>query len=176
MKIVELWHFIRENDAFFRKLTLDSDIIIDFKNEMFSIGDGMYADPFMLITKSFRTKFNKSGPSKDHEFTRMNKLLYPTGTKLPMARKEYDEYINFEEKNQLILYVIEEHMGAKNNTFTIPTKEYANKLYKNVSDNIEKVLSDMFIYSGRVARYYVDIYDRLSGFEVYLNEALCISQ
>ena len=171
LEISELWSFIEENESFFRKITVDSEFSIDFKKNKYAISGVSFADPFMLITRAFRHKFSKMGQSKDHEYTRISKMLYSAGTKLPLSRKEYDEQISFEDKNQAILYVIEEHMGAKDNTFMIPTKEHANSLYRNASENIEKILSDMFIYSGKKARYYVDIYDRLSGFEVHVGES-----
>ena len=169
MKIKDFWEFIRENEEFFLRLSYVSDVKIDFAGSKYSAGDQWMADPFFLILKLFRAKFNEAGPSSDHEFTRLNKILYSNEIKPPFGKKEYDEYVNYENINQRILATLETTLGAVDGKFIVPTKEYSNKMFLDVSENMEKILSGLFIYESREARYYVDIYDRLTGFEVMLD-------
>jgi hypothetical protein len=169
MNFEEIWGFIKENSSFFRKISKKEEINIDFDNMLYFIEDEWRADPFYMIISVFRSRFSELGPSNEHEFTRMVKMSHNHGVKLPFGKKEYDEYMEFDTKNQTILYSIEEFLDAKDYKFTIPSKEDANIKFRNVASIIEQVLSDIFIYEGREARYYVDIYDRLAGFEVFLD-------
>lgn len=168
MDFDEIWDFIQENSVFFIKMSKKEEIEIDFDNRIYWIDGKWRADPFHAMMTVFRNRFMELGPSSDHEFTRMSKMASNHGIKLPITRKEYDEYIEFETKNQTVLYALEELMGAENYKFIIPSKEHANQNFRNSSLIIEQVLSDIFVYEGRIARYYVDIYDRLAGFEVFL--------
>ena len=169
MNIEEFWVFFNKNSEFFNKMATFSDIKIDFKKELFYKNEMWYADPFFLILLLFRDKFDEMGPSSDSEFTRINRTLYNSGIKVPFTKKEYDLYVNLDNKNQSILSLLESFIGAEDGKFTIPTKEFANKMFRNVSSDMEMVLSGLFIYEGRHARYYVDIYDRITGFEVFLD-------
>lgn len=169
MKFEELWLFLEENRDFFDKLAFSAEVKIDYENEKFSMGDTWSADPFYLITKLFRKKFEESSPSNDHEFTRINKILYAHGIKIPFGKREYDGYVNYENMNQRILSILETILGSYDGKFVIPTKEYSNKMFKDVSRDMENILSGLFVYEGKEARYYVDIYDRLTGFEVFLD-------
>ena len=136
---------------------------------MFFYGELWSAEPFYLMLKMFRKKFEESAPSSDHEFTRINKILYSNNIKIPFGKREYDEYINYDNINQRILGILETTLGATSGKFIIPTKEYSNSMFKDVSKDMESILSGLFIYEGKEARYYVDIYDRLTGFEVFLD-------
>ncbi len=164
----ELWSFLRENRDFFDKMAYQAEIRIDYDREKFYRGDSWNADPFYLTLTLFRKKFESSPPSSDNEFTRINKILYPNNIKMPFGKKEYDEYINYDNVNQRILSTIESVLGARDGKFIIPTKEYSSSMFKNLSTDMENMLSGLFIYEGCEARYYVDIYDRLTGFEVFL--------
>lgn len=163
------WSFIDENASFFDKLAYIACVKIDYNGKKYYIGENWNADPVYLFLYLFRRKFDDMPPSLDHEFTRMNKMLYANGIKLPFGKKEYDEYVNYENINQRILSILETVIGAKNGKFIVPTKEYSNKMFKEVSRDMETILSGIFIYEEREARYYVDIYDRLTGFEVFLD-------
>ena len=169
MNFIELWAFFRENKDFFEKMAYAANIKIDYNKEKFYYSDIWSADSFYLLMLLFRKKFEDSGPSSDNEFTRINKLLYNLQIKLPFGKKEYDEYINYDNTNQRILEAIETVLGASDGMFMIPTKEYSMSMFKNLSLDMENILSGLFIYEGKKARYYVDIYDRLTGFEVFLD-------
>ena len=62
MNISDFWGFISKNSDFFSKLAVSADIKIDFNKELFYIDDTWYADPFYLILKMFRSKFEEMGP------------------------------------------------------------------------------------------------------------------
>jgi len=169
MKIEDFWSFLRENSDFFSKMATFSSIKIDFKRGIYYIDDGWMADPFFLILRLFRDKFNELGPSNDQEFTRIQKMLNASRIKTPFGKKEYDSYVNVETRNQTLLNLLEVTLGANDGKFMIPTKEYSNQKFKDISNDMENVFSGLFIYEHREARYYVDIYDRLTGFEVFLD-------
>lgn len=169
MNMDDIWSFIEEKADFFKKISKRDDVVIDFDNHIYTIDERWFIDPFYLILFIFRKKFEESGPSSDYEFTRMSKVAYKHGVKFPFGKKEYDNYIASEVSNQGVLYVLEEHLRAENNKFIIPTKEYAESTFKNVSNVIEDILSGIFMYENREARYYIDLYDRLAGFEIFLD-------
>ncbi len=169
MNFNSIWQFLRENNEFFEKLSYLSNIKIDYEKEKSYSSDSWNADPVFLMLSLFRRKFEEMPPSSDQEFTRINKILYAAGIKIPFGKKEYDEYINYDNINQSILSTLETVLSSKNGKFKIPTKEYSDKMFGNVSRHMENILSGLFIYEGRESRYYVDIYDRLTGFEIFLD-------
>ncbi len=169
MKMSRIWSFIEDNSDFFKKMSKKEEINIDFKKHTYTIGDRWMIDPFFMILYIFRRKFEVSGPSSIHEFTRMNKIAYKSNIKFPFGKREYDDYVNKDTSNQRVLYTLEESIGARDNRFVIPTKEHATASFKNVSDTIENVLSGMFMYEQKEARYYIDLYDRVAGFEIFLD-------
>jgi hypothetical protein len=144
---------------------------IDFENELFFIKNRWFADPFYLLLKLFRDKFAELGPSADGEFNRINKILHSAGIKIPISKKDYDFLIDYDVKNQTILDILEGQLGAKNGAFVVPSKEYANNMFRNASVDLERMTGGLFVYEGREARAYVDIYDRLTGFEVILDNS-----
>jgi len=165
----QIWDFIQENSDFFKKISKKDEIDILFDERRYIIDGRWRVDPFYMILYVFRQRFIELGPSSEHEFTRMSKMAYSYGVKFPFGKKEYDKYAEFEVKNQNVLYVIEEFLKPNGYKFKIPLKDAADKLFANVSAVIENVLQDIFMYEGHMCRYYVDIYERLSGFEVYLD-------
>ncbi len=169
MKTEEIWKFIKNNNNFFNKISKKEDVDIDYNRESYLMNGVWRADPVYLLLFIFRIKFNTLGPSSDHELVRMRKMTKAAGIDFPFGKKEYDEYIDFDSRNQSILYAIEDILKAQNYQFIIPTKEFANKTFRNVSGSIEAILKDVFIYNGKTARYYVDIFDRLTGFEIFLD-------
>lgn len=170
MDFDNLWGFFSENLSFFENMAHQAGVRIAPSEKRFYHSDGRWSpDPMYLLLVLFRKKFEMSSPSSDNEFVRMSKILYSSGIKIPIKKKEYDEYIKFDMINQSVLSAIETVLSPKNGVFTIPSKEFATSMFKNASRNMEDILDGLFIYEGSSARYYVDIYDRLTGFEIILD-------
>jgi len=164
-----LWSFFDENLSFFENMAHSAEVRIDAKGKKFYRGDLWNPDPMYLLLVLFRKKFETSAPSSDNEFVRISKILYSSGIKLPIKKKDYDEYVKFDMINQSVLSAIETVLSPKNGVFTIPTREYALSMFKDASRHMEDILDGLFVYEGSSARYYVDIYDRLTGFEIILD-------
>lgn len=170
MNFERIWSFIQANNGFFEKMAQNAKISVDIDNRLYYVGEEWLADPFYFILLIFRSKFMKAGPSSDGEYARISKAFYSATIKTPFGKKEYDRYVNFDNKNQSILNALENILNSENGKFKIPKKEYANTMFKNLSADMENVFSGLYMYEEYEARYYTDIYDRITGFEVFLED------
>lgn len=168
MDFRHIWKFLKDEKEFFDTFKQYLDVPIDYNNSIYFVGLEWMADPMNLLLMLFRAKFTTMKPTQDTEYVRIKKVLDSRKLEPPFKKKEYDKYMQDFYTNQAVLYVMESSLGAKDNEFIIPSKKVANEKFKDSSQAIESIFESLYIYEGKAARYYVDIYDTITGFDVFL--------
>jgi len=170
VKFNTIWSHILDNKPFYSHLSIIGNYRLDMDNQVhYDLDSSSWsADPVLFMVQCFRKyDITVGGTMAADEYLFIKNYLLKRNVAIPFSRSEYNEYVVSVARSNTILSALENGVFMADNKFVVPSQEVAKDMFGVAYEYVTTLSSDLFLYTGMDARCVVDIYDFVSGFEVY---------